>query len=240
MGGWYYNLYRSLVFETKLGASGDVFHLLDRCWYRAKAAFVERLQQDLDDNWIASPFPAFAHASEGDYTIALAKEHEGFVCLDKTNVAPKAMSMVEPCDLLMVEKGKAVLVHIKVGTFSFKLSHLFSQGATAVELLRESDAALTKLKRLINEHAAIDHIHAMTKAVDRRRFAVIYAIVSHKEEVGKSQNLPLFSRITLRRAISALRALDAEAKFCFVKTAAPVKKVAPAKKTTGPSTAPSL
>lgn len=210
------SIYRALIFETKLPDIDETFHLLDRTWYRAKAAFMQKLHADLDAHWIASPLPAYAHTSEGDYNAALAKGSADFALLDKKNVAPAGMTAVEPADHMMVKSGVAVLIHVKVSTFSFKLSHLFNQGATALELLRESDAARLKLKRLINEVAPADRINAMCMAIDKRKFAVIYAIVSHKDPAGKALNLPIFSRITLRRSIKALRAMETDARFCFI------------------------
>lgn len=234
-----YSVYRALIFETKLDTDPDTFHLLDRTWYRAKAAFVDKLHEDLDARWIPSLFPPYGHASEGHYNEALSEQKPAFALMDKTNVAPKGMTPVEPADHIIVQAGYAVLVHVKVSTFSFKLSHLFNQGTTAVELLRENDSARMALKRLINRRAHVDHLNAMSRAVDARKFAVIYAIVSHKDADAKSRNLPLFSRITLRRSIKALRAMDTEARFCFISAAKTPKKARriTAKKTGGAPTA---
>ncbi|MGE0531905.1 MAG: DUF6119 family protein [Hyphomonadaceae bacterium] len=230
-----YRVYRALMFETKIAGTNDTFHLLDRAWYRAKGAFMDKLHSDLDRAWIASPFPAYAHACEGDYNVDFARTSPGVVLLDKTNVAPQGMTPVEPADHIFLRQARAVLVHVKVSSFSFKLSHLFNQGTTATELLRENDAARTKLKRIVNERAPVEQIHPMIKAIDARKFAVVYAIVSHKDPADKAMNLPLFSRITLRRSIKALRAMDTEARFCFIPTAAPVATPAASKKSGGPS-----
>lgn len=65
----------------------------------------------------------------------------------------------------------------------------------------------------------------MLRAIDARKFAVVYAIVTHKNPANKAMNLPLFSRITLRRSLRALRAMDTDTRFCFVPVTAPIKKV---------------
>ena len=230
-----YRVYRALMFETKIAGTNDAFHLLDRAWYRAKGAFMDKLHNDLDRAWIASPFPAYAHTCEGAYNADFAEASPGVVLLDKTNVAPQGMTPVESADHMFLRQARAVLVHVKVSSFSFKLSHLFNQGTTATELLRENDTARTRLKRIVNERAPVELIHAMIKAIDARKFAVVYAIVSHKDPANKAMNLPLFSRITLRRSIKALRAMDTEARFCFIPTAAPIAKPAATKKSGGPS-----
>lgn len=211
-----YTIYKSLLFEAKLPGSDDIYHLLDRCWYRAKAAFVANLDAELDDYWTANPLPNYSHACERDYNVAAAKMMEGVLCLDRTNVSLKGETDVEPCDLMQKVRDRLVLYHVKISTYSFLLSHLFNQGVNAVELLRQEPSARSNLMRLINRLAKPERVSALWKAVDARQFDVVYGIVTHKPQERKSKNLPLFSRITLRRSIKALRGLDANVRFCFI------------------------
>lgn len=224
-----YSVYRALVLETKLAGQEDSFHLLDRCWYRAAAKFMTELDDDVDAACVNSFLPNFDHASEGAFNLDVAKGNPKFLCLDTTNVAPKGSTPVEPCDLFAVISGAATLIHVKVSTLSFKLSHLFSQGLTALELLRQEEKARTSLKRLITKHAHPDEINRMSRAVNAGKFNIVYAIVTHKPPEGKASNLPLFSRITLRRSIKTARAMGANAYYCFVKAPKKAKKVKPAK-----------
>jgi uncharacterized protein (TIGR04141 family) len=56
----------------------------------------------------------------------------------------------------------------------------------------------------------------MLKPLDSKKFRVIFAIITHKDKAGESNNLPLFSRISLMRVMRMLRVMSVEAAFGFV------------------------
>jgi hypothetical protein len=48
------------------------------------------------------------------------------------------------------------------------------------------------------------------KPLDDRKYKVAYQIITHKDPAKKSENLPLFSRISMRRHMKALRLMQVE------------------------------
>jgi len=53
-------------------------------------------------------------------------------------------------------------------------------------------------------------------AFKSNRFKVIFQIITHKDKAALSLNLPLFSRISLKRTMKELRRMGIDAEFCFV------------------------
>ena len=49
-----------------------------------------------------------------------------------------------------------------------------------------------------------------------RRFVVVFGIVTHKDRTRKSENLPLFSRVSLMRIARSLRLKSTECYFGFI------------------------
>lgn len=212
-----YSIYKSLVFDTTLeNAERDTFHLCEGNWYRIENAYIDRLSTYLDPVFTASDVPAYAHASEGEYNAAVADDDRTFVCLDTQNISPAGQSAVEPCDLLTVRDGLTVFYHIKVSTLSAQLSHLFNQGVNAIELLRLEPQALDKLEALVHEFMTDGDPEALIALVRSRKYRVVFGIVTRKDAAGKSANLPLFSRISLVRAMKALKIMDVPGNVIFI------------------------
>jgi uncharacterized protein (TIGR04141 family) len=133
-----------------------------------------------------------------------------------------------------LENGKVELIHVKRSTLSNHLSHLFNQGANAYELIRLEPAALQSLKDLVGD-TYIGDPTPMFSAIDGQKVGVSYAIITHKDTAKKSENLPLFSRISLKRSLRHLKAMGVDATVTYVKDAAASKagKKKKRKKTTG-------
>jgi uncharacterized protein (TIGR04141 family) len=131
-----------------------------------------------------------------------------------------------------------LLIHIKISTDAPALSHLFNQGTNSVELLKSEPDSVEKLTKLVREHGnaetcGIEHLIA---PLEGGRFEVMYAIITPKNQNRKSANLPLFSRVSLRRNLRALQLMNIPASFGFVHDSYPrssgkVKKRKTRKKT---------
>ena len=77
-----------------------------------------------------------------------------------------------------------------------------------MQLLRTNEEAARKLRNLVNERAGADTAQRAAEALKNNAYAVSIAIVSHKRTPErKSANLPIFSRISLRRTLVALKAM---------------------------------
>ncbi|MCS5498132.1 TIGR04141 family sporadically distributed protein [Cnuibacter physcomitrellae] len=201
-----WSIYKSLVYEVSDGSDYS-YHFSDGSWFKVATDLIVALRQDVDPYWIDANLPEHRWASEGDYNKE-ASDQLSAICLDKTNVSPKGQSAVEPCDILRAVDGEFELVHVKIGTSSANLSHLFNQAVNSAELLRTVKESSQKLHKLVEKRADSSTADSVLKAVNKDQFKVAIAIVSHKRTPErKSDNLPIFSRISLRRALRSLSAM---------------------------------
>jgi len=103
-----------------------------------------------------------------------------------------------------------------VSTQSSQLSHLFNQGSNAVEVVRGEPDAFAKLVALVEQRSPAEDRDAMLAPLRSGKYSVSYAIVTHKAADQKSANLPLFSRVSLRRNLRALQVMGVPANFSYV------------------------
>lgn len=212
-----YSIFKSLVFDTTLeGAQGETFHLCEGNWYRIDNAYITRLSAYLDPLCEDSDLPPYVQLSEGAYNKAVAAADAAIACLDKKNISPDGQTSVEPCDLLAIRDGVASFYHVKVSTLSAQLSHLFNQGVNAIELMRLEAAAVDKLEALIRDALAGSDADGMVALVRDRKYRIVFGIVTRKDPAGRSQNLPLFSRISLMRGMKALQLMDVPGHVMFI------------------------
>ncbi len=201
-----WSIFRSLVFETQED-EGYSYHFSDGAWFRVATGLIESLRESLDPYWIDATLPTHVWESEGAYNAKVSKE-TGSICLDQTNISPSGQTQVEPCDILRVGEGRIEFIHVKIGTSSATLSHLFNQAANSLQLLRTNEEAVGKLLSLVEGRAGNVVAHEVEEAIENSAYTVSIAIVSHKRTPErKSANLPVFSRISLRRALLALKAM---------------------------------
>lgn len=211
-----FSIFKSLVFDTTLeGVQGETFHLCEGSWYRIDNDYINRLAAYLDPLCDPSDLPVYNHPSEGAYNEASAAA-DGLVCLDRTSISPDGQSAVEPCDLLSLRNDLAVFYHVKVSTLSAQLSHLFNQGVNALQLIRLESQALDKLEALIRDRADENQQDALVALIRDGHCRIVFGIVTRKDPAGLSQNLPLFSRISLMRAMKALHLMNVPGRVIFI------------------------
>ena len=210
-----YNIYKSLIFDTTL--SPQTYHLADGSWYKIEPDLIKKLEHYLDPLCVDIPLPSYQHESEGAYNVAVAAADNSIICLDMKNISPAGETQIEPCDLYTVKEGLAVFQHVKVSTYSAQLSHLFNQGANAIELLKLEPRAVVKLKELIKAAVGGNGADELLAPLADEAYEVIFAMVTHKDKNLKSKNLPLFSRISLKRNITALQMMSVKCGYGFVK-----------------------
>lgn len=210
------NILKCLIFDTSLDGHSGNFHLVEGNWYQVDGEYVAQLSAYLDPLCAETLLPVYDHDDEGAYNEACVEGHENWLCMDKGNIAPDGQKQVEPCDILEMDGDQIVLHHVKVSTVSATLSHLFNQGLNSIQLIREHDEAFDKLRALVTEKAPAGGDAPFLEVIDGKRFKVTYEIVTHKDKANRSLNLPLFSRISLRRALRELRRMGIPAAFCFV------------------------
>jgi uncharacterized protein (TIGR04141 family) len=213
----HYPIYRCLIFDVSADGDSHAYHFMESKWYRVENSYVEKLRSKLDPLWEDINLPDFAQKDEGEYSTILAEQNEQFICLDRSNISPSGFTQVEPCDLYRIVDDRAVLYHFKRSTFSSQLSHLFNQGANAIELLRLEAESLAKLKNLIREKVAPESLAEQLAPLDTMRIKVIFGMITHKDRSRKSENLPLFSRISLVRVLRTFELAGAECRYGFIR-----------------------
>lgn len=205
-----YSIYKSFLFDCEL--DGATFHLCEGEWYLIEANYIQKLTNSLDPHFVDTH--DFLHSCnsqrEDAYNISVSDVNVNIKCLDKQNIAPAGQTQIEPCDLISVQNGIINLVHIKISTRSASLSHLFNQGVNSVELLRLEQESRDRLKNLVDNDAVLSGL------IDRKEFSVTYGIISNKPRDNRSKNLPIFSRISLLRAINALEIMNIPSSIYFI------------------------
>lgn len=223
-------IYKSLIYTAKLPDVGATFHLMDGNWFRFDDNYVARLNDELSRALVDSILPRSQRSLEGEYNEDVVRTMPGSVLLDKKNMSPSGLSQVEPCDVLALIDGFAVFVHVKFSTASAQLSHLFNQGSNSMQLLKSVDEVRPKLDALVRKEAsAPDVAESLIALIDEGSVKAHYAIVTHKSPDGGVENLPLFSRMSLRKALAQFKAISVPVSFGFVPNEAPDRE--PAKKT---------
>lgn len=219
-----HSIYNSVVYDVTL--SNTLYHMVDGNWYSVEESYRKKLEDFLDPLCVDIPLVDYTHNNEGAYNNGNASNE--MLCLDEKNISLPGESQIEPCDLYSVEGGRSVFWHVKISTLSDKLSHLFNQGANAVEFLKLEPVGRQNLVTLINASPSTSKI-ALIDPVDKLSFKVVFVIISKKDKAGKSSNLPIFSRISLARVMRSLQVMSVERAFGFVADKSPAK---PGKKKT--------
>ncbi len=221
----YFYIYKCLIFDTTLlHRESKTYHFCDGEWYEIDNNFIQRLNNFLDksDYNFEHSLPNFTFEykdqtgklSESFYNQAVANaSNGGIICLDKKNIAPNGETQVEPCDLYSSHQEYGVLYHLKRSTDSSSLSHLFNQGANSIQLLINEKKAREKFKELLPD----DKPELKNHIDDFNKIKVVYAIITKKDSSKRSENLPLFSKISLMRSLQMLTSMRISAGYCFVK-----------------------
>lgn len=216
-----HSIFKSLVFDTTLNEASETYHLCEGNWYLIDSDYVARLRAFLDPLCQDTLLPDFNHADEGAYNLAAAAAKAGRVCLDKTNISPAGQKQVEPCDVYEVANDRAVLHCVKISTLSAQLSHLFNQGTNSVNLMRSEAEALQKMQVLVGSGLTEAEKDVLVAPLINDKLRVVFDIITHKDKESKSDNLPLFSRISLMRCMKELKRMGIEAEYSFVPDRSP-------------------
>jgi uncharacterized protein (TIGR04141 family) len=216
-----HSIFKSLVFDTTLNGGAESYHLCEGNWYLVDSAYVARLKAYLDPLCQDTTLPDFNHEDEGAYNIAATAAAVGRICLDKKNISPAGQKQVEPCDIYEVVDDCAVLHCVKISTLSAQLSHLFNQGTNSVNLMRSEPVALANMQALVGDGLPDPEKEALVAPITNEKFRVVFGIVTHKDKAAKSDNLPLFSRISLMRCMKEFKRMGIAAEYCFIPDVSP-------------------
>jgi uncharacterized protein (TIGR04141 family) len=213
-----FSIYECLLFDTSLAADGPAYHLIDGNWYCIDRDYVAKLKADLDPFFSVTALMPYDHDDEGAYNEAVSAASQDYICLDRTSISPAGQrGGIEPCDLYSVSDGRAVLTHVKVSTRSQQLSHLFNQGLNSIVAVKQIPEAKERLGQVIRERAGGRDAAPFLAPLDEDKFRVVYAIATEKSPKGLSDNLPIFSRMSLRRSIKDLRFAGVPVTCCYIR-----------------------
>jgi uncharacterized protein (TIGR04141 family) len=95
---------------------------------------------------------------------------------------------IEICDIYTIKKE---FVHIKHGTQSSKLSHLFNQGFVSASLFLNDPNYRIDLRKKLKSNRALQQ--TIGKTIDTSDFTITYRIL----QKSKSFSIPFFSKIVL-------------------------------------------
>ncbi|EAV44222.1 hypothetical protein SIAM614_15525 [Stappia aggregata IAM 12614] len=234
-----YGLYRSLIFDTEPADERVMYHLNEGDWYKAEKSFLRRLKTYLDAKCEVTDLCPYDHDgekdgkavySEGNYNAAIPVWQGRFICLDQADISPDGSTNIEPCDLYSVLADansisgfRAALYHLKISTRSSHLSHLFNQGVNSIELIELEETSRDKLKRLVVDRLGANNRNTYLAPVDHFDFKVVFGIITHKDPAIQSDNLPLFSKISLMRNMQRLDLMKVPSVLTFIEDASPAK-----------------
>ena len=215
-----FSIYKSFLFDCEL--DGASYHLCDGEWYFIQSDFIQRMRQMLDPHFIEfhEVLISCNQKREDDYNAAIASNNYDVICLDKKNISPRGQTQIEPCDLVFLNSGILELTHVKISTRSSSLSHLFNQGVNSIHAIRVNEESKQKFFELLNEKGKPE----WSELVDGNRVKVIYGIITKKARM-KSDGLPIFSRISLLRAVNDLKSKGVPVNIHFIHDEVDRKKI---------------
>ncbi|GAA4701385.1 hypothetical protein Prum_058860 [Phytohabitans rumicis] len=189
--------------EIGLGSARMIYH--EGRWYEIGERHLDLLRTEIEKilagpSTVALPPWTSDLADEDAYNRWAGRPASGYVLLDKRFLKTRQHNRgpgIEACDLLGPDNE---LIHVKRGSRSAPLSHLFMQGEVAVDaLLHEPDARerLVAMVRAREPKAMIDVTFKPRK--------VVYAIALDPGKTLNADTLFTFSQVALYRAARRLR-----------------------------------
>ena len=205
-----WSAYEALVAELAL--DGETFVLMERRWYRVESTFVAQVDAAIKTIPAKFGLPQATHLEdEPTYNKRICDESSGrFAHLDRQFIPYSGRSKLEPCDVFTDER---CFIHVKKGTKSANLSHLFLQGAVSAEAFRGDPDFRAKLKGLLPS----SHRKLIPSAQPSPRdYRIVYGIAA-SAKATLPRSLPFFSRVSLMQCATRLRALDYPVELAHIK-----------------------
>jgi uncharacterized protein (TIGR04141 family) len=131
-------------------------------------------------------------------------------CLDADNIQMSGYDKIEVCDVICSHGNKRYYFHNKYNYGSSALSHLFSQGNVASELLMSPEFRKKVNLKIGDAQLKLEE----DGAFDSRRETIVFGIISQKDATG-SYSIPLFSKINFRMFYNNIKTKNYEVKLCF-------------------------
>jgi uncharacterized protein (TIGR04141 family) len=184
------------------------FCLLEGDWYEIGTEYLATVRGTVERLFTPSPsvdLPAWAAGvSERSYNEHVPDQRPGYVCMDRKNVANplRPTDGFEVCDLLTPDNTLVMVKHAHGG--SGPLSHLFSQGLVAVQLLKTSAEVRRRFASRVLQQSNGRH----TLPDDFVPKRVVFAILLKQGTALTPETLFPFSLITLAQTAKMLETLN--------------------------------
>lgn len=194
-----WSAYRCLYAELSMGP--EQYILRNGLWFRVETKFAHEVSAYLGDiQAYAHKLPLYQHDREEDYNKHVSDSDSSFHLMDKkTSQIGGPYDKLEFCDLI---RNEVDLIHVKYYRSSSTLSHLFAQGYVAAEAFVKDFDYRNKVNAKLPKVAQLKDVKARPNPNDYR---IVYAIATSKK---LPEELPFFSKITLKNAVRTLRALN--------------------------------
>lgn len=194
--------------EAGISLGAHRFCLLEGDWYEIGAEYLDAARSTVARLFTPAPsvdLPAWAAGvTERAYNEHVPDQRPGYVCLDRKNVRNplRPTDGFEVCDLLAPDNTLVMVKHAHGG--SGPLSHLFSQGFVAVQLLKTSAEVRRQFAHRVLQESGGRHT-LPDDFVPRR---VVFAILLKDRTTLTPETLFPFSLITLAQTAKALEPLN--------------------------------
>ncbi|MGX1911928.1 DUF6119 family protein [Streptomyces phaeochromogenes] len=214
--------------EANLSLGSRRFCLLDGEWYEIGAAYLDAVK-----NTVARLFtplssvnlpPWRADDTERTYNAHVPDQIDGYVCMDRKNARNplRPTTEFEVCDLLTSDGTLMMVKHAHGG--SGPLSHLFSQGLVAVQLLQKSAEVRAEFARRVFEESKGKHVLPDDFMPKR----VVFAILLKHGTTLTPETLFPFSQVTLAQTAKTLESWGVTVEVVGIPEAAPAADARPA------------
>lgn len=204
----HWQVYHCIYAEVELNGR---YILNNGHWYRVNADFLESVESFYKNIELSNlDLPEYNHTSEGAYNKAASELNPNQYALCDANNINHGLgsSKIEFCDLISQSHE---ILHVKRYGGSSVLSHLFSQGFVSAKLFKSDITFQEKARSILPEN----YQGLWTKGDnDFSKFTVIFGVISNGSEVRPS--LPLFSKITLKNAVTSIRTMGFKVKIQMI------------------------
>ncbi|MRX26588.1 TIGR04141 family sporadically distributed protein [Kangiella sp. HZ709] len=186
-------LYAELKYEDK------IYILRAGVWYEIETNFLKVINEYIAKIPLYNKkLPIYDCMTEKEYNNKF-KKIVGYEHMDAKNISyGGGQSKIEFCDVIY---NKSEWIHVKYYRGSSCLSHLFSQGQVASETFIKEEAFREKLNDKLPPKLQIKDVTIKPNASN---YTIIFAIATNK---NIPEELPFFSKITLKNAFKNLDAL---------------------------------
>lgn len=201
-----WRVYDCFVFETSLsaGATNDFFVLFGGAWYRVEKKFKDRVEAFYSQIQKVSIIGKTTCKNEEELIEDLQKSRADLLKLDRTKINPTGVryANLEPCDFFSDTKQ---FIHLKDGSSSGPISHLWSQGVVSAEAFVSDPEFRKKLRAKVRSLGGgfETYLPKNSERVVRDQYTIIYGIM-RKPFADGTLGLPFFSKVSLQAALERI------------------------------------